>query len=243
MTRAVDIVLTAQLAAGLNFRRKTAVVIDVLRATTSILTLLERGAQRIYPVADLGEARGLHRSLPEALLCGERGGVPPRGFDLGNSPAAFSRLELGGRQIVFTTTNGTQAIRGAAGAGTVLLACLRNASAAAEAAALGQGPVLLVCSGTEGRFSSEDFYAAGLIAGSLAARGYLLSDLAWTAALLARIPLEEAVNARTCAHLRFLIDTGFEEDVRFCLCGEVSRLVPRYHPAEAGGYIGRLESG
>src|SRR5438445_5589684 len=86
------------------------VVIDVLRASSSIVTLLERGCEAVVVATDIEEARRLHGVLPDYLLCGEAEGLPPEGFDYGNSPVEFSRLELAGKSAVLATSNATRVL-------------------------------------------------------------------------------------------------------------------------------------
>ena len=164
-----DLVLvpTAQSANADELAGRRVAVIDVLRATTVILAALERGASRVLTVADLDEARLLRSKLPRALLAGERGGFAPEGFDYGNSPVEISAADLAGRIVVLTTTNGTLAVQRAQTASSIFAACLRNASAVAGAFAAAGGPIALLCAGTEGAFTIEDFYCAGLIARAL----------------------------------------------------------------------------
>ena len=107
----------------------TAVVFDVLRATSSIITGLASGVEAIIPVRSMQEARARKLKDPDLLLAGERGGLPPEGFDLGNSPKEFEKFE--GRRIVMTTTNGTAAIESVQKASKVLIGALLNLDALA----------------------------------------------------------------------------------------------------------------
>jgi len=160
------------------------VVFDVLRATTTMLTALESGAQAIIPVADIPEALGLRRARPEILLAGEREGVRITGaltggveFDLGNSPREFTPDKVRGRTVVMTTTNGTRALRACAGARRVLVAGFANlAVTAAALRAMNTDEVLLVCGGTHEEAAFEDTLAAGA-----------LCDLLWADTASARI--------------------------------------------------------
>lgn len=143
-----------------------AVVIDVLRATTTLITVLARGAKAVRPVAGLEEARSLARAVPGRLLGGERDNVAPPGFDGGNSPFDYPPERVAGRELIFTTTNGTRALERvqAGGAARVGLGALVNARAAASAARASGLAVVLVCAGTEGVLSLEDVIAAGAMA-------------------------------------------------------------------------------
>jgi 2-phosphosulfolactate phosphatase len=230
-----DVILVPTAGEVTDVAGRHALVIDVLRATTVILTALERGAARVVPVAELDAARRLRARLPGALLAGERGGFAPEGFDHGNSPVELAGADLAGRTVVLTTTNGTLAVRRCEAAASIVAACLRNAGAAGRELAGAGEPVALVCAGTEGEFTIEDFYCAGIIARELAAAGRTLSDLAWTAALLAERPVAEVVNERTCAHVRTLIGRGLGSDVPYCLAVDASADVPRYVRGGDGG--------
>jgi len=145
---------------------KVAVVIDVLRATSSMLTALAAGASRIVPVAEVDDARILKAHAPagSVVLGGERGGRQIDGFDIGNTPQEFTADRVRGKTVVMTTTNGTRAILMAMPAREVVIAALVNATATAcHLADRTQGDVVLVGSGTEGRVSYEDALGAGAI--------------------------------------------------------------------------------
>jgi len=101
--------------------RSVCVVVDVLRASSSIVTLLERGATHVVAAKDTNEARQLHQRLPDHLLCGEEHGLPPEGFDYGNSPSEFSRLDLSGRPVILATSNGTRILAALADAPVLLV--------------------------------------------------------------------------------------------------------------------------
>lgn len=147
------------------------VVIDVIRATTTVVSALAAGCEGVTPVAGVGEARAL-ASTTGALLAGERGGLPPQGFDLGNSPGDFTSERCAGRPVVLTTTNGTQAVRRCLAGQAVWAAAFVNAEATARALVdSGADEVLLVCAGSGGEMAADDVAAAGCIAGSLALLG------------------------------------------------------------------------
>jgi len=239
-------------------------VIDVLRATTTMVTALENGARGIVPVATPAEAFAWRAAGPAVLLGGERGAQRIHGFDLGNSPLEYTRERVAGRLVVLTTTNGTLAFRRAlvpsetdAGAPVIIAACLRNAGAAArhlrEAAAARERGVLLVCAGTNGWFSAEDAYCAAVVLQALEELGPVdYGDGARAAArfgALGKDPLEEL---RATRHGRRLLELGFHEDMAYCAQVGVSKMVPRLTggvlaageargPAEAGAYGGGEE--
>jgi len=144
------------------------VVLDVLRATSTMATALFHGATGVLPAPEVESARERAQQLG-ALLGGEREALPPPGFDCGNSPREYDAARVAGRLIVLTTTNGTRALEAVAGAERVLAAGLVNAEVTARALAeSGAGRVLLLCAGRRGGVSLDDTAAAGCLVGSLA---------------------------------------------------------------------------
>jgi 2-phosphosulfolactate phosphatase len=143
---------------------QTVVVIDVLRATTVITTALAAGARRVIPCLEVDEARQIAARLPknEVLLGGERHGLPIEGFDLGNSPADYTAERVAGRTLVFTTTNGTQAMRQCHQARRVLIGAFVNLRAVVAALTESES-VHLLCAGTNGAITREDVLLAGAI--------------------------------------------------------------------------------
>jgi 2-phosphosulfolactate phosphatase len=200
-------------------RAPTAIVVDVLRATSTIAQALASGYRRVFCCAEVDEALALRERLGEGVLAGERKAVAIPGFDLGNSPREFT--EPLGETLVFTTTNGTRAIlTAAASAETVLVGSLLNLEAVAAAAQDG-GDVEVVCAGLQGRFTIDDAYCAGRIAELL---GGERSDAAEAAVRIARsFPgAEEGLGASANPeHARLA------EDIAWCARESVLDVVPR----------------
>ena len=145
-----------------------AVVLDVVRATSTIAHALAAGATAVHPLADVEQARAFAAERG-ALLAGERGGLPPVGFDLGNSPREMTAEAVGQRELVLTTTNGTAAVQRCRSAGLVLAGSLVNSEATARALAERQVErVVLVCAGSGGEVAADDVAGAGCLMGSLA---------------------------------------------------------------------------
>ena len=166
----------------------TVVVVDVLLATTTLLTILENGARSVYAVASLEEADEVGGGLDPAGLLrgGEQGAERIEGYDLGPYPEEYTPGVVSSKDVVFVTTNGTRAIAAAAPAERVLVGCLRNAPAVARyLEASGTESVYVVCAGSAGRFTTEDFLGASTILSFLNKNGYLedcrLNDAAWVA--------------------------------------------------------------
>src|SRR5512132_766830 len=131
------------------------VVVDVLRATSTIAQALASGYERVLCCGEIEEARALRAELPDSLLGGERQAIRVEGFDVGASPREF--LEAHARTLILSTTNGTRAIlETSRRCGRVLLGSLLNVSAVAEAA--GSDDVVVVCAGFQGGFALDDVY-------------------------------------------------------------------------------------
>jgi len=226
----IDVVLTADAVDARQLAGASALVIDVLRASTTMITALTNGAAAIIPVADLDDARGRAAALgPDALLAGERHGDPPPGFDLGNSPLEFTPARVAGRTIVMTTSNGTRALAAASGAGAVAVAALINAGAAAAWAQARGTDVVVICSGELGQPSLEDHACAGVVVARLTAgtADWELTPAAEEARSLglryAKEPLRLAADA---PHARTLAAQGRAADVEACLAVDTTTVVP-----------------
>lgn len=162
----ISLIATAQEIQTELLLNKSAVMFDILRASSTISTALANGCKEVIPVVEVEDAFALTKTLPDNtfLLGGERGAVKVPGFHLGNSPLEYISETVGDKTVVLTTTNGTRAThRAAEGSGQVLIGSLLNASAVARRLlAMGQDTVL-VCAGTRGKLSLEDTLAAGMV--------------------------------------------------------------------------------
>ncbi|HEX2973424.1 MAG TPA: 2-phosphosulfolactate phosphatase [Tepidisphaeraceae bacterium] len=201
-----------------NQSEQAVVVLDVLRATTSMAAALAAGVKEIRVFGDVTSAQQAARAYSgKALLCGELQCLPPPGFDLGNSPDAFGPIHAG-RTVFMSTTNGTRAIIAARSAKRVLTGAIVNAEAVAERLIdLGMNATLL-CAGTNGRIAMEDLIGAGAILHSLQKRQAieLGSDVARVALRLfdttrdgLRAALGDAQGGRN------VIAAGLPEDIDF----------------------------
>jgi 2-phosphosulfolactate phosphatase len=148
------------------------VVIDVLRASTTILHALEAGAIEVVPCLEIEEALARAAEIPpgEGVLGGERRGLPIEGFDLGNSPTEYTPYSVGGRTVVFTTTNGTRAMYRCRQARRVLIGAFVNASAVVERL-LGEPQIHLLCAGSHGEITRDDVLLAGLLVTRIVQQG------------------------------------------------------------------------
>jgi 2-phosphosulfolactate phosphatase len=165
----VDVFFTSQSLQEDTLRGKTAVVIDVLRASSTITTALSNGARQIIPVEDMGEASKLQRTIDSDayLLCGEKDGKKIDGYDYGNSPLEYTKEAVEDKTIIFNTTNGTKAIKKTGVALQSYIASFLNMAAVAEKLASHDNEIVLICAGWKGRISFEDSLLAGALIHSL----------------------------------------------------------------------------
>jgi len=142
---------------------KTVVVIDVLRASSTIVAAFANGCQSITPVADVDTAYGLKSKNPDLLLCGEREGRKLKNFDLGNSPLEYQKAKINNRELILTTSNGTQAVNFAQSASHLIIGSFLNINAVVEKIIAWEDDTIFLCSGNDGYFSLDDALCAGVL--------------------------------------------------------------------------------
>ena len=173
MSRRIFVSLLPTLIDSARLPESTAVVIDVLRASTTMCAAFAAGATRIVPFGTIDDARRMAAMLAEGdrpLLGGERGGVKIDGFQLGNSPLEYDAGTVGGHTVLFTTTNGTQALIAVTAAARIYIGAFSNLATVVERLAEETDDVNLVCAGTDGQVTLEDVVCAGAIAEALLKR-------------------------------------------------------------------------
>lgn len=223
--------LTRAVGAGGFIRpADTVVVIDVLRATTSMVSMIDAGAERVIPVSEPGKARELAGSgvYGKALLAGEENAEPVPGFDLFNSPLDFTPERVGGSTVIMSTSNGTRAVLAASGAENVIICSITNVEAVAEYCRAEEDLVIL-CSGNGERVCSEDILCGGMLMKCLEKRWEMknLDDPALIAMLLAEKYGSQPYHLlRNCRRGQELSRTGYDRDVLECSKRGSSDTVP-----------------
>lgn len=211
------------------------VVLDVLRATTTVITALANGAKAVIPAATSEEAVRLASNLEKdgVLLAGERKSLKIEGFALGNSPREMTPEAVAGKTIVLATTNGTPALVASQGGDPVLVGAPANFAALsirAREALVQRADLVIVCAGRERQFALEDAYTAGrLIKAVRKGLGKLtLNDAAHAAlALIDHYDSWDAAFAGTMA-ARQLVEANLKADVEFCAKPNRFGTVPQY---------------
>lgn len=195
-------------------------VIDVLRATSTIVTALSNGALLVKPVEKIEEA--INMKEKDFLLCGERNGLKIEGFDLGNSPLEYKKEIVKGKKIVLTTTNGTKAIK-LLKASKIIAVSFLNVSFAVNAVKNFE-EINIICSGTNGKFSLEDFLLSGLIVKLLNRKD--IDDASKVAIRYYESVENVESEIRKSSHAQRLINLGFEKDIIFCSQIDLFNIVP-----------------
>ena len=256
MPQDLQVHLLPQLVTETQLRGGVAVVIDVLRATTTMTHALANGAITVMPCQSIEEAHtiaaeiaGVKRDSADeplsvevranagVILGGERHGELIPGFDLDNTPTRYSPVAIGGKTVIFTTTNGTKALQHSRAADRILLGSFNSLHALIAVLANEQRPIHLVCAGTDGEISTDDALCAGAIAtGIWAARKWpkwhgdslrLVMDL-FTCRCQ---PMRELLGIlRESLGGRNLIELGLDADIERAARWDLFRIVPEFHP-------------
>ncbi len=214
------------------------IVLDVMRATTTMAVMFDQGARQVLAAQTLEQAREAAQKVSGRLLCGERHTKTPPGFDYNNSPAQFAQLDLSDRELILTTSNGTRALFACPEQSTCLAGSFYNAQAVVSyALALAQerdSNISIVCAGEYGYFSLEDTVCAGYLALELLHQRpecEVRDSVHGAIALYESYPearlLEYAQSARD------LRESGQERDLDFCVRKNASNCVPTVVGVEA----------
>lgn len=229
----VEVFLTSANVHEEDVRDRTVVVIDVLRASSTIVTALQHGARAVVPVQDMVEASKIAQNLDPSvyLLGGERGGKKIDGYHLGNSPAEYEESVVEGRDVILNTTNGTKALTRSRVASHMVVGCFLNAARVVEAVQAAGLDVALVCAGQNNRISLEDTLCAGLLLHHLweGQEPDTATDTAHIAFTQYLHDQDDLLGAmRRSANARRLLAQGEGADVDYCLQIDQLPVLPYY---------------
>jgi 2-phosphosulfolactate phosphatase len=225
-----------------DLRGCVAVVIDVLRSSSTIATACMNGAREIVPVATPAEAGELASKSGRggALLCGEREGKPIEGFDLGNSPLEYTAEKVSGRNIFFASTNGAPTVVRVRNADRIYVGGFNNFSAVMGLLTAEDRRIALVCSGQNDKLSIEDFVCAGRFVEALDLKfgeKVVVNDGARAATLLYqqfRGQIGELLRCST--HGKYLTSLGFSADLEYCARVDSVPVVPMFIEGKIRGF-------
>lgn len=208
----ISVCLSPGLARLQDLRDKVAVVVDILRASTTMITALNHGVKHILPVKSVEECR--HFQEKGYIGAAERGGKIVQGFKLGNSPFDYMTNELAGKKIVFTTTNGTKTIHAIEGAYKIIFGAFVNLKALAETLKNLNKDVVVVCAGWKDEVNLEDTLFAGALADRMVPEFSISGDPAILAhKLYSQSEGKLALFLEDSSHIRRLQNLGLQKDI------------------------------
>lgn len=224
--RKVEICFSPELIHLHSISGKIVVVVDIFRATSTMVAALANGIKEILPFADLEECRMMKGK--GFLIGGERNGLTAPGFEMGNSPIAYLEGEFSGRKLAMTTTNGTQAIDKSRGAEEILIGAFPNLQATVSYIQSKDKDVLIHCAGWKGHFNLEDSLYAGALVKSLESTHEAAED----GALAMKSLFEKEGHHMNrflsqASHAKRLQNHGIERDIDFCLTLDLYEIVVR----------------
>ncbi|MBX2968135.1 MAG: 2-phosphosulfolactate phosphatase [Cyclobacteriaceae bacterium] len=224
--KTIDVCLSPDLMHLYDVRSRVVVVVDILRATSCMVTALEHGIRSIRPLADLEECRAMRSQ--GYLTAGERNGEKVEGFDFGNSPFEYMNEKLVGERIAFTTTNGTQAIAKSHGAKEIIIGAFLNLSAVTEYLKKGNDSVLVVCAAWKGKVNLEDTLFAGALVENLKDDIEPDCDAPLAAQRLYNLAKNDMVDfLKDSSHVKRLNRLNIHKDIAFCVTPDQYSIVPK----------------
>jgi len=229
--KTIDVCLSPELVHLYSVRDKTVVVVDILRATSCMVTAFAHGVKGIVPIANLDDC--LKLKSKNYITSGERNGEKVDGCDKGNSPFEYMSNDIKGKNIAFTTTNGTMAIEKAKEASELLIGSFLNLSSTVERLKQSNNSILILCSGWKGRFNLEDTLFAGALIEKISE--YVTPDDDAPLAALhlyknAKSNLIDYLNLSS--HVKRLNRLNIHKDIEFCLTVDQYNVVPELSNGE-----------
>ena len=215
---------------------KVCVVVDVIRASSSLTVICSKKPESLILTTTIMKTNKIASQLTvHPLLCGERKGLPPEGFDFGNSPAEYYRADLAGKTIIFTSSNGTRAIADVIVASKVYLGCFLNAGAVAKKAldyaVAHNKDISFVCAGREEKFAIDDAYCAGYLVSRLVTsipsdKEFVLGDGAQAALGIFGYYRDDRKLLEMSGAGKNVIEIGLADDLTFLLQRDLIEVVP-----------------
>ncbi|MBU3156249.1 2-phosphosulfolactate phosphatase family protein [Clostridium estertheticum] len=226
----IDIIISADDIKNEKIENKTVIVIDMLRATSVIVTAMNNGCVGVIPVLTVEDASEIVRnSKEEFMLGGERNALKIEGFHYSNSPLEYTRKSIEGKTLVMTTTNGTKAIKGCSGASNILIGAMLNAKAIASRIVSLNKDVVIVNAGTYGEFSIDDFLCSGYIIDCILKLAQTeLADIAVTSHYIYKNNEDIHNFIKYANHYKTIMKLGLSADLEYCCQKDIIDIVPEY---------------
>lgn len=230
--RNIEVCLSPKLICEYGAKGKIVVVIDILRATSCMVTAFAHGAKSIFPVETIEECKSLQ--CLGHLAAAERDGSIVEGFEIGNSPFSYLQPNIQGQSIVVTTTNGTVAIKLSAEADEILIGSFLNKTAVAQYILAQDKDVLLVCAGWKYKMNLEDTIFAGALVALLKGEFESANDSTTAATILYETAKQDlfAFVTGNSSHYKRLKSLTLDKDIAFCLQQDIYTVIPVMQGAE-----------
>jgi 2-phosphosulfolactate phosphatase len=224
--KTIDVCLSPDLMHLYKVEDRTVVVVDILRATSCMVTAFAHGVESITPFANLDICRSMKAN--GYITSGERDGKKVEGFDKGNSPFEYMGDQVKGMRIAFTTTNGTQAIEKSKGAKEIVIGAFLNLSAVARHLLFTENNILVVCAGWKGKVNLEDTLFAGALIDKLKGHVEPDCDAPLAAHHLYNLAKNDMVGfLSNSSHVKRLNRLDIHKDIEYCLTKDQYKVLPR----------------
>lgn len=231
----IDIIISASDIKEEKIKDKTVIIIDMLRATSVIITALNNGCNKVIPVISVDEAISIaSKDKNKCILGGERNAIKIEGFDFSNSPIEYTTERVKNKTLIMTTTNGTMAINKSLKARKLLIGALINAKFAAQRALELNEDVVIINSGTAGQFSIDDFICSGYIIDCLIKRkdDIFLTDIAKVSHYIYENNKDIISFIKNANHYNVLKKLNLMDDLKYCCQKDIIQIVPEYNNGE-----------
>ena len=228
----VDVIISADDITESKIENKIAVVIDMFRATSVIVTALSNGCREVIPYLTIEEtleyAKKLNRE--DYILGGERRAVNIDGFDLSNSPLEYTKAVVKNKVVLMTTTNGTRTMTKSTSAKRILIAAMINAKAVAKELLKINEDVVIINAGTNGEFSMDDYICGGYIINEMlkSNKNLELTDIAKTANIIYKGNTDIISYVKEATHYSVMKSLELDEDIEYCIKKSIIDIVPEY---------------
>lgn len=227
----IDLIISADYVDDSKVKDKTAVVIDMLRATSVITTAINNGCSKVIPVVTVEEALKISNNKRcDFILGGERNALKIEGFDCSNSPLEYKKENVYGKNIILTTTNGTKAINKSVKAKNILIAALLNAKSVSDRVIDLGNDLVIVNAGTYGEFSIDDFICSGYLIDCIIKKekDVKLSDIAKTCHYIYLNNKDIIGFIKNADHYKRIKKLNLEKDLDYCCKKDIIDVVPEY---------------
>lgn len=232
----IDIIISADDIKREKIVNKSVLVIDILRATSVIITALKNGCREVIPVLTVEEAKNISsQNRKEYILGGERKALKIDGFDVSNSPLEYKKELVEGKKVIITTSNGTKAIKRCEDADNILIGAFINGSFAAKKLVELNKDIVIVNAGTNGQFSIDDFICSGYIIDCILkfSDDTELTDISRTALYIYKQNKDIYGFIKYAKHYNIIKELGLDKDIKYCCQKSIIDVVPHYN----NGYI------